>query len=262
DDEAKTIAVHGEAPGDQVLVRHGLRQSVAVGVDLNQLSSGHQLLQTGIQLSASFAVQAEFADELFESGGTFGLAGNVIQDGGVREHGLSATSIPRERKWDSSGSSTTCPRLHAAAMLPASDAASRSAPRGNCCARPSARAQPRVFPRPVYLLCENFRSAAAFLPEMNWPKSRNPPANWQSVSSDAPIPVHPRAQRAGSSRQHARDTPASHRECGGVRSPSSNSCGRQVVRWSGEILLSGARPALQEDLRRRRADRHENLCRG
>jgi len=38
------------------------------------------------EIAASVSVQAEFADELLESRGTFGLAGDVFEDGGVGEH--------------------------------------------------------------------------------------------------------------------------------------------------------------------------------
>jgi hypothetical protein len=59
DDEAEAVAVHGEAPDDQILVRlgcGGLRQGVAVGIDLNQFSGGDQLLQAGVKLSARLSM--------------------------------------------------------------------------------------------------------------------------------------------------------------------------------------------------------------
>ena len=58
DDESEAIAVHGEATGDQALiiflvsaalVRSGLRQSVAIGVELNQFSGGDQLLKMRVE---------------------------------------------------------------------------------------------------------------------------------------------------------------------------------------------------------------------
>ena len=44
-DKAEAVAVHGEASDDQILVGCGLRQGVAVGVELNQFPSGDQLLK-------------------------------------------------------------------------------------------------------------------------------------------------------------------------------------------------------------------------
>ena len=86
DDEAETVAVHGEASDDQIFVGRGLRQSVAVGVELNQFACCDQLLQLPVEFSAGIAVQAKFAHQLLESGSAFGLAGNVFQDGGVGKH--------------------------------------------------------------------------------------------------------------------------------------------------------------------------------
>ena len=39
-----------------------------------------------VQFTALFAMQAEFADQLFVSGLALGLAGNVGEDGGIRNH--------------------------------------------------------------------------------------------------------------------------------------------------------------------------------
>src|ERR1700728_536115 len=96
DDEAEAVAVHGEAADDQVfviLVGCGLRQSVAIGIELNQFSCGDQLLEMRVEISAGFAVQAEFAHELLESGSTLGLEGDVFQYGGVGKHGYGRWSL-------------------------------------------------------------------------------------------------------------------------------------------------------------------------
>ena len=78
--------MHGEASDDKILVGCGLRQSVAIGVELNQFAGGDQLLQQRVKFSAGVAVQAKLAHQLLESGGPLGLAGNVFQDGRVGEH--------------------------------------------------------------------------------------------------------------------------------------------------------------------------------
>ena len=85
-DEAEAVAVHGEASSDEILVGGGLREGVAVGVDGDECAAGDELLQMLIEFAAFLAVQAEFADELLESGLALGLAGDVFEDGGVGEH--------------------------------------------------------------------------------------------------------------------------------------------------------------------------------
>ena len=86
DDEAKAVAVHAEASNDKVLVRGGLRQGVAIGIKLNQFARSDQLLKMRVEVSAGVAMQAEFAHQLLESGGTLRLAGDVFQDGRVGKH--------------------------------------------------------------------------------------------------------------------------------------------------------------------------------
>ena len=98
DNKAKAVAVHGETSNDQVLIilaGSGLRQSIAIRIKLNQFAGSNQFLESPVKLSASLAMQAEFAHELLESSRALRLAGNVFQDGGVGKHGsgqLSAVS--------------------------------------------------------------------------------------------------------------------------------------------------------------------------
>ncbi len=89
DHEAEAVAVHGEAPDNKILVilaNGGLRQCVAVGIELNQLAGGDQLLEQSVEFSAGVAVQTKFAHQLLESGRPLGLAGDVFQDGRVGKH--------------------------------------------------------------------------------------------------------------------------------------------------------------------------------
>ena len=86
DDEAEAIAMHAEAPGNQVFVRGGLRELVAVGVDRDELAALNQLVKMFVQLPSFFPVKAEFADELLISRLALPLPGDVGQDGGVGEH--------------------------------------------------------------------------------------------------------------------------------------------------------------------------------
>lgn len=86
DDEAEAVAMHAEASDNKILVCRGLGQSVAVRIDLNQFAGSDQLLKMPVELSAGLAMQAEFAHQLLESGGTLGLPGNMFQDGRVGKH--------------------------------------------------------------------------------------------------------------------------------------------------------------------------------
>ena len=45
DDEAEAVAVHGETPGNEILVGGGLGEGIAVGVDWNELAGFDELLQ-------------------------------------------------------------------------------------------------------------------------------------------------------------------------------------------------------------------------
>jgi hypothetical protein len=86
-DEAVAVAMHTEAPDDRVFSVRGGGQGVAVRVDPEQAASGDQAIETIVQFTALLAVDAEFADELLEAGGSLGLLLNFLQNGGVGEHG-------------------------------------------------------------------------------------------------------------------------------------------------------------------------------
>ena len=88
--------MHGEAASDEILFGGGLRQGVTVGIDGDECAAGDQLSEVLIELAAFFAVQAEFADELLESGLALGLAGDVFEDGGVGEHGAERFELRAE----------------------------------------------------------------------------------------------------------------------------------------------------------------------
>src|SRR5579862_5310270 len=75
DNEAESVAVHGEASGDEVLVGGGLRKRIAVGVDGNQRTSFNQLLEMLGEFAALVPMQSEFAEQLLVSSLMLGLAG-------------------------------------------------------------------------------------------------------------------------------------------------------------------------------------------
>src|ERR1700692_3925734 len=67
---------------------------------------------------------------------------------------------------------------------------------------------------------------------------------------------------AGSSPNCGRGVLGSRREYGAVRTPSSNSCGTQVLRSSAGTLAHVGRPILRKDPQRTQRDRRGHLCRG
>ncbi len=86
-DEAETVAVHGQPSRNKILVGGGLREGVAIGIQLNQLSCCDQLLQLHLKVAAGATVQTQLADELLKSGRTLRLECDVFEDGRVRGHG-------------------------------------------------------------------------------------------------------------------------------------------------------------------------------
>src|ERR1700678_173117 len=154
---------------------------------------------------------------------------------------------------------TTYRHPRGATMRPTSAGSSRSGPYGSCYGSPSARAQPQAFQRVSYLLRANFRFGAASLEVKNSTARQNRPAGWRIVFSADPSPGLRRATE--SSPSCAPDTPVARRGCDAVRSPSSNSCGKRVQRWSWEIPRLYVLPIRLRDLPHTRSDRRESLCR-
>ncbi len=90
DHEAVPVAMHGEAPGDQVLASGSVfGESVAVAPGRDQASALHQRLQALGELAAIIAAQIHLADKLLVSGGVVRLPFNVPQNGLVGEHEIS-----------------------------------------------------------------------------------------------------------------------------------------------------------------------------
>ena len=81
--KAIAVAVHGEAANHHVLAGCGLRGSVAVGINLDQLSASYQLAQALGEFPAILSVQSQFAHKLFEPGAMPGLAVDFLQNGGI-----------------------------------------------------------------------------------------------------------------------------------------------------------------------------------
>ena len=81
--------MHGQAANQQVASLSGLRNGVALGVDLQQFAFTDERVEAVAEFAASFALYAEFAQELLMARRLLGLAGDVAKDGGVGEHQVS-----------------------------------------------------------------------------------------------------------------------------------------------------------------------------
>ena len=85
-DEAKTVAVHAQPSNHKVLAWVGLRDCVAIGVNMKKVAAGHQPFEALRKFVACIAVKPQFAHQLLEAGGVLGLALDLLQNGGVGEH--------------------------------------------------------------------------------------------------------------------------------------------------------------------------------
>jgi hypothetical protein len=60
---------------------------------LNEFAGSNQFLQVRIEFRACVSVQAEFANQMLESSGVLGLAGDVLEDDRVGEHGEAVSLV-------------------------------------------------------------------------------------------------------------------------------------------------------------------------
>ena len=158
---------------------------------------------------------------------------------------------------------TTCLRRRAAARRRARAGSSRSGRCDNCCARPSATIPPQAFLRASCRRVHGFNLALHFLRRRFRQRGEVTEQTGKALAQPIPLFAHrPATAQAESSPRNVPDTPAARRECGALHNPSSNSCERRVVRWSAEIPRPNAQPIRRKDLRRRREDPRERLCRG
>src|SRR5207245_10379553 len=80
------IAVHAQAPDDEVFSCGCLGNSVTIGVLLEKLAAACQAIKTLVMILALVAMNAKFTDQLLESGCALGLAFDFLQNSGVRKH--------------------------------------------------------------------------------------------------------------------------------------------------------------------------------
>ena len=96
-DKTVAIAMHAQLSDQNVLAGSGPRNRVAVRIDLNQLATVDQALQVLGEFLTSGTMQSQFAQQLPEAGGVFGLAFDLLQNGGigefVQDRGLFAAQI-------------------------------------------------------------------------------------------------------------------------------------------------------------------------
>ena len=94
--------MHAQFSDQNVLARDGLRNRVAVRIDLNQLATAHQALQVLGEFVACGSMESQFSHQLLEAGRAFGLALDLLQYGGigksVQDRGLSTTQTITRRQ--------------------------------------------------------------------------------------------------------------------------------------------------------------------
>jgi hypothetical protein len=151
----------------------------------------------------------------------------------------------------------------AGAMRPRRGGPRQSGRRDSCCAPPFAKGPIRVCRRPWCRLRGRPQFGDRVLPAETARAPQNPRAEKQIALARAAILFRlPAMASAGNFQSCALDILVVPRECGGFRSPSSNSCGIRVGRWSGEIQRLAVRPSRQGDPPHTPKDRRAPLCRG
>src|ERR1700680_1499137 len=84
-DEPVAVAMHAQFSDKNVFARGSLRNRVAVGIDLDQLTTAHQALQALGEFVARIAMESQLPHQLLEACGTFGLPFDLLEDGGIGE---------------------------------------------------------------------------------------------------------------------------------------------------------------------------------
>ena len=85
-DKAEAIAVHAEPPDCHVFSRGSLGNGIAAGIHFHQLAHCCQVFQSLREHSTIIPTNAEFANQLLETGQAFGLALNFLKNVGIRNH--------------------------------------------------------------------------------------------------------------------------------------------------------------------------------
>src|SRR5207249_10977267 len=84
--KAKAIAVHAQAPDDEVFSCGCLRNDVTIGFHLEKLAAACHAVKTIMEILALVAMNAKLTNQLLESGCVLGLAFDFLQNSGVRKH--------------------------------------------------------------------------------------------------------------------------------------------------------------------------------
>src|SRR5271170_6915635 len=89
--------MHAQSSDKSVVVGSGLRNRVAVRIDLCQLTAAYKMLQALGEFLACGAMESQLPHQLLEAGGSFWLPCNLLQDGGigefVQDRGIVCSSI-------------------------------------------------------------------------------------------------------------------------------------------------------------------------
>jgi len=75
--------MHAQLSDQNVFARSGLRNCVAVRIDLNQLATTHQVLQAFGEFLQCAAVTSQLPHQFLDASAAFGLAFNLLEDGGI-----------------------------------------------------------------------------------------------------------------------------------------------------------------------------------
>src|SRR5581483_493960 len=83
DNKAVAVAVHAEPARDHVLAARRLGRCIPFRIHLNELTAVYQPAQAAREFLAAIPVEPEFANQLFVAGRLFGLALDLLENGGI-----------------------------------------------------------------------------------------------------------------------------------------------------------------------------------
>jgi hypothetical protein len=84
--KAVAVAVHYQAPDDEVAIDGFGGQRIAAALGLDEASAANQLFKQIVEAAAFSTAQAHFANELLVSGGVAGLSRDVLEDLSFVDH--------------------------------------------------------------------------------------------------------------------------------------------------------------------------------
>jgi hypothetical protein len=85
-DEAETVAMHGQPPHHEILVGGGLRERIPIRFDSHQRAAADHLSQPRVEFAPLVPMQTKFAHQLLESRRALRLLRDVFENSGIGEH--------------------------------------------------------------------------------------------------------------------------------------------------------------------------------